>query len=420
MGMPAAAEAPADTTLAEQYFQEARALWKSDGGRLWGVSLEGPLLFAHPGTRRILASQADREGKLHPEGAIFVGQLPEGEPIANNTLRWAGVQWITVVWPLPENRAERAVLLMHESWHRIQQGLGLPATNPANRHLDTPEGRLWLQLEWRALREALGRHGDQRRKAVEDALAFRSYRRGLTERATAEERALEMHEGLAEYTGVKLSGLSAEEQVRYVREKLDKRPRTMPTFVRSFAYLSGPAYGLLLDEVGASWRKSVKPQQDLGVLLQEALGLDAPRPSEADCRQRAKQYSGEELQAAEAERERARQKRAAEFRARLVDGPVLILPLQKLQFTFDPTNVEPLGDSGTVYPNARISDEWGVLTVSAGALISPNFTKVTVVAPKDPEARPLKGDGWEMQLRPGWVVELGPRTGDHRLRQRKP
>ena len=45
----------------------------------------------------------------------------------------------------------------------------------------------------------------------------------------------------------KLSGLAESEQAAYAVRTLEKRPSVMPTFVRSFAYLSGPAYGLLLD-----------------------------------------------------------------------------------------------------------------------------------------------------------------------------
>jgi hypothetical protein len=38
------------------------------------------------------------------------------------------------------------------------------------------------------------------------------------------------------------------------------------TFVRSFAYASAPAYGVLLDETKADWRKNLKKDDDLGNL----------------------------------------------------------------------------------------------------------------------------------------------------------
>ena len=60
-----------------------------------------------------------------------------------------------VLKAMSKDRNARSVLMMHESWHRMQAGLGLPAQNPAITHLDTLEGRYWLQLELRTLSVAL-------------------------------------------------------------------------------------------------------------------------------------------------------------------------------------------------------------------------------------------------------------------------
>ena len=213
---PLAAAAPIDPGLAKKYFREASSLWKNDAGKLWGRSLESPLIFVDRGTRQAVASKADKLGKLHADHGVFVGQLPEAIAVANYSVEWAGVKWTMVAWPLPKDRAQRAVLMMHESWHRVQVQLGFPQTGPRNDHLDTFDGRVWLQLEWRALASALGLPAEKRRGAIEDALVFRAYRRSLFKTAVDEERALEMHEGLAEYTGVRLSGLSQRERDEYV------------------------------------------------------------------------------------------------------------------------------------------------------------------------------------------------------------
>ena len=61
-----------DLELAKTYFSEARRLAESDGGRLWGKSLAGPLLFVEPRTRYAVANQADAEKKLTPAGGLFV------------------------------------------------------------------------------------------------------------------------------------------------------------------------------------------------------------------------------------------------------------------------------------------------------------------------------------------------------------
>ena len=49
-------------------------------------------------------------GPLRAEGGIFAGKLPGPVSIANTTTKWAGVDWIMVLWPLPTNDAERRAL----------------------------------------------------------------------------------------------------------------------------------------------------------------------------------------------------------------------------------------------------------------------------------------------------------------------
>ena len=64
--LPARAQGgPIDAGLAAQYFREARAACERDGGRLWGVSPCGPILFVEPQTRGVVANQPDAEGQDH-------------------------------------------------------------------------------------------------------------------------------------------------------------------------------------------------------------------------------------------------------------------------------------------------------------------------------------------------------------------
>jgi hypothetical protein len=405
---------PVDTALAHRYFQEAGDLCKKDDGSLWGVSLCGPMLFVDRATRAVVANQGDREGHLTRDGEVFVGKLPERVNIANTATDWAGVRWTMIIWPLPEDRFDRADMMAHELWHRIQNDLGLPGSGPSNNHLDSVEGRVWLQLEWRALQEALIDRGEARRAHVKDALTFRSYRRRLFPDADSEERALEMHEGLAGYTGAKLSGRP--DMARQVARRLAEAEKA-DTFVRSFAYASGPAYGALLDETGVSWRKGLRPENDLGLILRQALSIEPPRDLKGEAERAAVNYRGGALRASETEREDKRRRLVAMHKARLVEGPVLVLPLRKMQMQFNPNNLQPLDSLGTVYPDIRIVDLWGILTVSKGALMGPSFDKIQVPAPADPGGRTVQGDGWTLELEAGWSLTPGERKGDFTLRK---
>ena len=154
-----------DPLLAHQYFQEAQAVCEQEADRLWGVSLCGPMLLVDRKTRTIAANQPDLEGRLTQAGNVYVGRLPQSMNIANTAITWGGVKWTMLEWPLPTDASDRKRLMVHELFHRVQDQIGLRMSNPSNAHLDTREGRLWLQLEWRALREALRRRGDRRRAA---------------------------------------------------------------------------------------------------------------------------------------------------------------------------------------------------------------------------------------------------------------
>ena len=399
------APAPAiDIDLAARYFAEAQAIAQRDAGKLWGKPIASPLIFADARTRTVVASERDAKGVLQPQGGVFVGKLPDDITIANHALEWSGTHWTMVRWPLPENRYTRQRLLAHEMFHRLQPALGIPASDVANAHLALGDGRTLMRLEWRALAEALIRSGDARRVAVADALSFRARRRQLFERAAEEERKLELNEGLSEYTGFKLSGLPEHVLADRAAVQLNNY-ETMDNFARSFAYASGPAYGLLLDAAGKPWRTRVTASADLGELLRAAYGV--PAGTGVDLDRLIVTYAAERMVAEEkarAERFAAQQK---ELRAKLVDGPTLSLPVAgKFSYGFDPNGAIPIEGVGTAYQSLRVTDEWGVLEVeSGGALLLRGDAGITGVRVPAPDAQnQLVGNGWKLTLNEGWKI----------------
>jgi hypothetical protein len=79
---------------------------------------------------------------------------------------------------------------------------------------------------------------------------------------------------------------------------------------------------------------------------------------------------------------------------------------------FDPRNLQPLEQAGTVYPNMCVSDDWGILDATNGALMKSDWSAVIVAAPLVSAGRNLKGDGWTLELKPGWKIVPGTRKGD--------
>jgi len=414
-------DTPINVALAGKYFREAESASSRDGGRLWGVALYGPMLFVDPNTRFVVANQVDKNGALRREGEVFGGKLPEEVGIANTAVTWSGVQWTMVVWPVPEERQARVRLMTHELFHRVQNGINLPASDVVNRQLDQRDGRIWLRLEWRALERALYEQGAARKEAITDAMYFRRHRHSLVPTAMKDEAALEINEGLAEYTGVKLSSRSDAEGAARAGYAL-RQAVFRQSFARSFAYATGPAYGILLDAASKDWRRNVKAGSDLSVMLQAAMNIQLQSKTSAELvLARANLYDGDEVIAAETERENHRRETVAKYRARLLEGPVLVLPVKgSFNYSFDPNTVTPLDDTATIYPTLRVTDEWGLLEVSDGALMfrdNGKVTKLHVTAPTDTQKPPLQGSGWKLTLNEGWKIVEGERKGDFAIRK---
>lgn len=252
LGLAAAAPAAAqELALAPAAARELRQLCTDDRGRLWGVSLCGPLIVADPATRQVWASDQDPEGRLVRSGEGWSGVMEPDAPIANGAVEWAGVRWIMAVAPLPDDAAERRVLLAHEAWRRVQPQLGLAAQPTDAAHLETERGRTLMRLEMRALATALRSRGQARRNAAQDALVLRGARLQEMAGAFAQEAALDRNEGLAAYTSVRLG---APDQPEIFAARTLDRYDGHPALARSYAYATGPAYGLLLDDYRRAWR----------------------------------------------------------------------------------------------------------------------------------------------------------------------
>ncbi len=400
-----------DTAIARRYFQEAAVLTARDAGRLWGRSLAGPLLFVDRASRVVLTDTPDTGGRLRPAGSLYTGMLPASENVANTAFRWGGVTWAMLAWPITSDSLRRGVLFVHELWHRVQDSLGFRLADPANAHLAGRDGRLWLRLEARALSRALSLEGAGRTRALHDAIAFRRARRKLFPESDSTEPALELNEGLAEYTGITIGAGSEAARRSLVEDRLAVLD-SATHLERSFAYQTGPAYGFFLDELSPGWRDSLSRQSDLAFVLESSLrGAGPVRPAGAVTR--AAGYGYAAVRKEEQTRATRRVAHVASLRSRFVGGPVLELPLAEMKIGFDPGKVEALEGVGTVYGALRLTDRWGVLQCDgSGGLISGNFQRAIVPAPADITGRRLTGPGWVLELLPEWQIVPGARKGD--------
>ncbi|MBT8402031.1 MAG: alpha/beta fold hydrolase, partial [Rhodothermia bacterium] len=174
-----------------------------------------------------------------------------------------------------------------------------------------------------------------------------------------------------------------------------------------------PAYGLLLDELAPGWRSKIGSGKDLPDLLADAISLAGIDGTDRDLDRLADRYDGKTLMAAEDERAAGRREELADMRRRFVEGPTLTLDFVRMNVEFDPGSVEALDTHGSVYPAMRLTDDWGVLTVTDGALIKTDWRSVVVPAPVNPSGTIIEGEGYTLEVVEGWTLVRGGREGDY-------
>jgi hypothetical protein len=411
--------APAQTSpdsIAVLALRDYQAACAADGGHLWGRSLGGPLIVVDPRTRAAVANAQPPGGTFELTDGMWLGNVPDGIPTANFSLTWVGRRWAMVLLPLPQDRYERLALLVHESFHRIQDDLGLAGPDPLNPHLDERDGRYWLRLELRALAAALRGAGAVRDRAARDAMLFRRERQTRYPGADSLEAALELQEGLAEYTGARIAlDFLRLPAARAAEQTLAFEGR--PTYVRALGYGTGPALGLLLDNYLADWRRRIR-REGFAAQLAGRLHFAPPRDLAQAAAAAAVRYQADSLATLEDARAAERARRITDLRASLIDGPVLLLRQTSLSRAFNPNTLMAFGPEGTVYPTGSFSAEWGKLEVeSGGALVASDFTLLRIPAPTDTIGPVIGGKGWTLELSKGWSLRPGKRGGDFVLEQ---
>jgi hypothetical protein len=143
------------------------------------------------------------------------------------------------------------------------------------------------------------------------------------------------------------------------------------------------------------------------------LHVPAPRNLQLRAQRRAAVYGYPAVAAAEHEREERHKVLLAGLSSKFIDGATLDFPsAPEMRRNFNPGTLVPFPPHGTYYPTGTFSANWGRLQVeSDGALLAPDNRSLRVAAPIDPDARPIRGTGWVLQIAPGWKIQPSERPG---------
>ena len=396
------------------FFDEIKKATKNNDG-LWNKDLYAPILLIDPQTRQLFANEPDMNGVLKTDGSIYSGILPDNVNFANTAIDWNGKRWAMIMLPLPQNKYDRINLLAHELFHQAQPSLGFAQNNMDNNHLDQKDGRIFLRLELEALKKAIQSPSEEEiQKHLSNALIFRKYRNFIYPDSETSENTLELLEGIAEFTGLIISERNKKQTTKYFIDGINNF-FSNPTFVRSFAYYTTPAYGYLLYCKNKNWNKEISATTNLTNYFIKVLNINIPTDLKLAVESISDIYNGKIIIQEETEREEKTIKMINEIIQKFIELPHFELQFENMSITFDPNNIMPIENYGNYYLNIRIIDLWGTLIVENGALMSLNWDKIFIANPVKTENNKIIGEGWTLDLKDDYIIEKEETTGNYKL-----
>ncbi|KYG65805.1 hypothetical protein AZI86_01660 [Bdellovibrio bacteriovorus] len=388
---------------AAEYLRQYKDACIKEDGVTWKHSLCVPMVIVDPNNLKAVSTEPDPEGRFEKFSNVYRGTYSGGPHYANTSVKWGGRNWSMVVWPLPEDQIRRTGLMFHEAFHSIQEDVGFPMNNALNTHLDQEEARILLRLEWNALLKAL-EDSAHRRDHVGVALQMRKLRFKKYPEAEKNEESMEMSEGVAEYTGMKLCGSTPEQTVEALRKKIEAVPE-ISSLTRSSAYYSGPLYGLLLDTKGPQWKFMALKMRSFGKITEQVFKIEPGPVSIAVL----KNYGRVEIVKFETQRAQETKDKIARYLSQIEKPGKLEIVLNSPQAVFNPYGILSIDANTVIYETYEVRDEWGSLIVKEGTLFKfhDNRASIAVSPPSAFSENAAQGIGWELKLAPGWKLIKG-------------
>jgi hypothetical protein len=392
---------------ASKYFKIVKEICDRDNGKLWGKNLYGPLMYIDRTSRKIISNSPDNEGLLKEKDGIYSGYFPKELIINFAPVKFGGVLFAMAPLPPEEDEYRIKTGAIHGLFHRFNETAGIAPPVYNTNNMDEKEARLWMKLEWKALRKALDSEGVDPRLAIRDALIFRGSNRELYQKYAIDENKFETYEGLATFTYTLLSSNSPAEFKTRLFENLS-RIYAMQSYARSYGFIDGALYATLLYNKNFDFHEIKTDTFDLGKAVKKVYDIELPVICRDVAGSLALSYDVDAINTEE-------DKRLADIRESIhkqistfTEKPVVFLELESPYFDFEPEDIHSLDTLGTLYSSMRVSDNWGKLSVEkAGCLVSNNFKYLRITAKgfKEDKNR-ISGEGWHLVLNNDWELVL--------------
>lgn len=387
----------------EKCLTQVKELLNSDNGNLWGKHLYGPIIFLFPDSKLLVANENDESNSFSKLGDLYYCPMSTDLGIANTSATFRGKKWATIIWDDNIDELTRNEIVIHESWHRIQDELGINATTSNNTHLDTKEGRVLLKYEFVALSNAL-KDTAQLQTHLGNALKIRKFRQSLF--PNNNEDLFERHEGLAEYTGKKLC-TTDENSIKLipmlVAKSLEGSVSRFDGWSNSFAYHTGPAYGVILDKIMPDWRNEIK-NSTLIELAEKSLETEAFSVTESTIDSLIGVYSMQNIETAETDFENRKSEENIAYTQQFENNAWLYIPNQNVNFTFNPNDeLITYNDEGVIYKTLTLSWDGGQIEANNAVLRTNDWLYFIIAIPHDKikeieEKRTVEINGYKINL----------------------
>lgn len=410
---------------------EVNTLLSNDNGKLWGGNIWHTdfLVLDFDNTIYTLNPLS---GFKTTDSILYYSKMKKNElSFTNSVQEYKGKKYATI---LSSYLKDNGATLIHELFHTLQFKHEEFNGNPVS-YLDNYNARQWLRLEYEALRLTLQsiNNKENSRKIklhLNDALIFRKLRQAKYKEYLKNELELETLEGLANYTGIKLSGIENkyEEAIDQINER-----EAAETYTRPFPYATGPAYGLIFDYLNIDWKKGLDVIYNfLNIyetkIIKKEIALTNTHISQAKKRNNFEKIHQEELS------KKTNQEDLINFYTKmLIDSPTISVTSidEKYGRMYNMNGTISLDKDRTIFSSikgtAKSVEDFGSFHIKNGELGKTgilgtwigDILKFTFPLPKRIEGNKIIGEFYELELNKGWVIVKINDKGNLEIRKRK-
>ncbi len=392
---------------ASYYFRAYKSACELDNGKLWGINLYTNQIIFNEEKRYVICNFKDSLGLLKPHQGLFSGYLPD-------TIKPEQLGFSTWVhkWPRSSiNQAENVGIFIHESFHFYQDSLKIKPKGYNNKHMSETNARISIKMECYFLMKAI-LDSNRNTAYINEAIKCRLWRQKQYPQKISDEQSLELHEGLAQYTGnyiackyfdVKIQKLA----IRHYYSLIEGNDSIITSsFERSFGYVSGQFYAVLLDRFYPEWRNNISENSDLGAMLKSGLNIKIDTSNFDMFINYKDNLKFQEVLNIENDRKKRFEKYKLSILKEFDKSLTFTIPRDStFHFQFNPRTMLTFEDGSFYFPYFNASGNWGEVKVrNGGGIFYKDIVKIQFKSEdlKISDQSISFSDNWIMVLKEGW------------------